>query len=93
MVDIKIRDEEIYNYSETVKELFDYMNTQLAKLKNQLQYVCDNGVISGNFHNNLQLFADTISSVNNDFFTVGVDLGCAAETYIDEINLIDSETY
>lgn len=93
MQDMKIRDEEFDLYNEKIKELSNCIETRLVSLKEQLQIVCDDGAVSGNFHNNLQLFIDVIGSVNGQLNTV-MDYFCAdTSTYITTIDNLDGPIY
>lgn len=93
MVDMKIRDEELLDYASEVDSLGKNIDSRIETLKNQLEKACNEGVTNGTFHENLALFIETLSVIQDGLSEKTAILKNTICQYDDDIDSMDGFIY
>ncbi len=90
---MKIKDEELEGYASKLLSAGKGIDNRIVRLREILGNVCENGVQSGAFHDNLQLFVDLLTSAEGilKLATIGIDID--VKKYLEEIDELDGDLY
>ncbi len=93
MIDMKIKDEELEAYASKLLSAGKGIDNRIARLRELLGNVCENGVQSGAFHDNLQLFVDLLSTAEGELRLVTLGIEEDVTHYLENIDELDGYFY
>lgn len=93
MTDMKIRDEELSAYVTQAVSLGACIENRISALKAQLETVCNSGITSGAFHDNLLLFTELLSSIQGQTEEQVGKAAAEIGIYLDSIDYLDGQFY
>lgn len=93
MIDMRIKDEELEAFGNKLLSVGEGINNRIIRLRDILNNVSENGVQSGVFHNNLQLFVDLLSEVEDSLTTTTKGIDVDLKYYLIQIDNMDGNIY
>lgn len=93
MIEMKIRDEELLDFSCHASAVGRILNSRIENLKNCLQKVCEIGVSEGDFHNNLELYVALLDSLLFELNSKTAVCEINIMSYISTIDHLDGNLY
>lgn len=93
MENLIIKDEEFINYADSLININNAVENELASLVNILSDVCTKVVTEGDFHKNLEAFVSKLSEMEGELsFLLEIEKTIATD-FISEIDEIDNTVY
>lgn len=90
---LKINDDEFYTYSTMINEMAGLLEEKLSAYMYIMQTVCNDGIISGNVHDNLQEYIEAIKLMEGQLLLLSAELGLNVDTFITKVDELDINLY
>ena len=90
---LKINDDEFYTYSTLINEMAGLLEEKLSAYMYIMQTVCNDGIISGNVHDNLQEYIEAIRFMEGQLLLLSAEMGLNVDTFITEVDELDANLY
>lgn len=90
---LKINDDEFYAYKTMISEMAGLLEEKLSAYIYIMQTVCNDGIISGNVHDNLKEYMEAVRLLEGQLFLLSSALGSNIDTFIAEIDELDKNLY
>lgn len=90
---LKIFDDEFYAYKTMINEMAGLLEEKLSAYMYIMQTVCNDGIISGTVHDNLQEYIEAIKLMEGQLLLLSAELGLNVDTFITEVDELDKNLY
>ncbi len=90
---LKINDDEFYSYKTMISEMAGLLEEKLSAYMYIMQTVCNDGIISGNVHDNLKEYMEAVRLLEGQLLLLSSALGLNIDTFITEIDELDKNLY
>lgn len=90
---LKIYDDEFYDYKTKINEMAGLLEEKLSSYMHIMQTVCNDGITSGNVHDNLQAYMEAVRLMEGQLLLLGAELGLNVDTFITEVDELDRNLY
>lgn len=90
---LKIYDDEFYNYKTKINEMAGLLEEKLSSYMYIMQTVCNDGITSGNVHDNLQAYMEAVRLMQGQLLLLSAELGLNIDTFITEVDELDRNLY
>ncbi len=90
---LKINDDEFYTYSTLINEMAGLLEEKISAYMYIMQTVCNDGIISGTVHDNLQEYIEAIKLMEGQLLLLSAEMGLNVDTFITEVDELDKNLY
>lgn len=90
---LKINDDEFYTYSTMINEMAGLLEEKLSAYMYIMQTVCNDGIISGNVHDNLQEYIEALKLMAGQLLLLSAEMGFNIDTFITTVDELDGQLY
>lgn len=90
---LKICDDEFIEYKTRLTELAALLEEKISMYAYILQTVCNDGIVSGNAHDNLQAFVQALGSIEGQLMLLTEQMGLNVSEFHDNVDRLDENLY